>query len=161
MKETTPDNKLIAEQILADDVIEENAWTKAKLSSEKLLQENPQNINAAFNLSVSLFNLGDYQSAVSEFEKIETSLSKRTLWYQIEPLLAYQKLKRYDELLPRIEKILSYHNRAFSELYQIRGEIYREQGNIEAARSEFEKANLYNKNFAPAIQALESLNGEN
>jgi predicted negative regulator of RcsB-dependent stress response len=47
--------------------------------------------------------------------------------------------------------------RAFSELYQIRGEIYLEKGNKEAARREFELALKYNKNFQPAKTALQNL----
>ena len=47
--------------------------------------------------------------------------------------------------------------RAYTELYQIRGEIYLAQGNKEKAREQFELAIEYNQNFEPAKQALESI----
>jgi predicted negative regulator of RcsB-dependent stress response len=47
-------------------------------------------------------------------------------------------------------------NRAFSELYQIRGEVFLAQGQRERAKEEFEKALLYNRNYKPAKEALAS-----
>lgn len=45
-------------------------------------------------------------------------------------------------------------NRAFSELYQIRGECFLALGEKEKARVEFEKAVHYNVNYQPAKEAL-------
>lgn len=69
------------------------------------------------------------------------------LWYQIEPILAYQKLDRRDKVFEITNFIIENGNRAFSEVYQIRGEIYEKEGNTEAANTEFAKVYQYNKNF--------------
>jgi predicted negative regulator of RcsB-dependent stress response len=41
--------------------------------------------------------------------------------------------------------------------YQIRGEIFLKQNNAQAAKAEFEKAVLYNRNYQPAKDALNQL----
>ena len=108
-------------------------------------------------MSTSYYHIGDFQNSVAAFEKVESRLPKRMLWYQIEPILAYKKLGNYSRVFQIIENVLNNGNRAYSELYQIRGEIYLEQGNKEAARREFELALQYNKNYEPAKEALSGL----
>lgn len=139
----------IAETILGDSLDERQAWEKALTTAQKELTQNPDNIFTKFNISVAYYYLGDYQKSVKTFESVEGRLPFRTLWYQIEPILAYQKLKDYTRVFQLTDKILNTYNRAFSELYQIRGEIYQEQGRENLANVESEKAYLYNKNFNP------------
>ncbi|OGK18132.1 hypothetical protein A2866_06595 [Candidatus Roizmanbacteria bacterium RIFCSPHIGHO2_01_FULL_39_8] len=153
-----PDKKEIAEAILGEDSNEKIAWQKAVELSKQLLQSSPDDIYADFNLSVALYHIGDYQQSVSEFEKVEQRLPFRTLWYQIEPIQAYYELGNYDRVFSLTDKILNNWNRAFSELYHIRGQIYLKQGNEEAARQEFERALLYKYNFTPAQEALDRIN---
>ncbi len=100
-----------------------------------------------FNKLVALYRLGRYQEAVNIYEKIKDSLPRRMLWYQIEPILAYQKIGNYDKVFEITNHLIENGNRAFSEAYQIRGEIYESQGKTEEAKAEFEKVLMYNKNF--------------
>ena len=148
----------LAEQILGEDLNETTAWLKAVNLSKEKLAANPNDTTAGFNLSVAYYKLGDYENSVAEFEKIETKLPFRTLWYQIEPILAYNELENYDRVIEISDKVLNYHNRAFSELYILKGNIYLKRGSKEAARSEFEKAVMYNRNMKSAQEALSSLN---
>ena len=141
------EKKDIAEIILGENKDTKIAWENALLNAQKQLEINPNNIYARFNLSIAAYYVGDFQKSVGEFEKVEDKLPFRTLWYQIEPILAYQKLKNYNRVFELTDKILNNHNRAFSELYQIRGEIYQEQGKETQAQEEFAKAIFYNKNF--------------
>jgi len=160
-----PKDKLeIAEQILGENTNAQTAWQSAVANSKSELSNNPndlpagrQDIYARFNLSVAYFNTVQYQSAVEEFEKIENQLPFRTLWYQIEPIEAYYELGNYDRVFQITDKVLNNYNRAFSELYVLRGRIYQKQGNIEAAHSEFEKAVLYNSNLKEASDLLNSI----
>jgi predicted negative regulator of RcsB-dependent stress response len=55
------------------------------------------------------------------------------------------------------QEILEDGNRAFSELYLIRGNIFLTRGEKERAKEEFEKAVQYNSNFIPAKEALQNL----
>lgn len=148
----------IAIQILGEDLDEKIAWQKAVTLSQQKLTENPSDYTAGFNLSVAYYKLGQYQKSVEEFEKVENRLPFRTLWYQIEPILAYYELGDYDHVIQISDKILNNHNRAFSELYILKGNIYLKGGNTEAAKQEFEKAIMYNKNLKSAQEALAGLN---
>lgn len=151
------DEEVVAEAILGKNADELTAWRGAVDKLKVEINQNENDSLLRFSLSVAYYNANEYQKSVNEFEAVESELPFRALWYQTEPLLSYQKLGRYDELMPRIEKILNGGNRAFSELYQIRGEIYLDQGNVEAAREQFELAIKYNENYGPAMEALESI----
>ncbi len=146
-----------AEAILGEDKNPQKAWQKAVQNAQRQLEVNPDDIYSRFNLSVAFYNVGEYQKSVEEFEKVENRLPFRTLWYQIEPIQAYFELGDYKKVFSITDKVLNNYNRAFSELYLIRGETYLRQGNIEAARQEFEKSIFYNKNLKKAQQALNSI----
>lgn len=152
-----PEQKARVEQILGETLNEDAAWKRAVEVAEQELSKNTDDIYARFNLSVALYYAGDYSRSVAEFEKVEKRLPFRTLWYQIEPIQAYYKLGNYSRVFALTDKVLKNHNRAFSELYIIRGDIYKTQGNRDAAKAEYEKAVMYNKNLAAAQNALNSL----
>jgi tetratricopeptide (TPR) repeat protein len=151
------DKKEIAEKILGEDVDFKTAWTKAVKLSEEQLKADPNDVYARFNLSVALFNTEDFAGSAKQFERVEYLISFRTLWYQIEPIQAYYQLGNYDRVFNLTERVLSNHNRAFSELYLLRGQSFLEQGNTQAAKIEFEKAVLYNSSLTAAREALESV----
>ncbi|MEN9328089.1 MAG: hypothetical protein RI947_897 [Candidatus Parcubacteria bacterium] len=144
-------------QILGDEADEPTSWANAAKRSRELLTQDPDNIYNRFNLSVALYHTADYNGSVSEFERVETRLPKRTLWYQIEPIQAYAALNNVERVLSITESILSNQNRAFSELYIIRGDMYLKQGDKEAARGEYQKAVEYNRNLKEAQNRLASV----
>ncbi len=147
----------IAERILGENVEVNLAWQNAVINLQKEVAANPNDLDLAMSLSVAYYHVGNYEKSIEVFEQIEPRLPFRTLWYQIEPLKSYQELRRYDEVLPRIENVLTNHNRAYSELYQMRGEIYLDQGRVSEAREQFELAIYYNENYEPARESLQRL----
>lgn len=147
----------IAERILGENLDEQTAWENAVQNSLSELEKNPNDIDAGFNLSVAYYNTGDYRKSIEEFEKVESRLPFRTLWYQIEPIKAYYELGNYDKVMGISDRILGFHNKAFSELYILRGKIYKNQGNTEAARQEFQNAVNYNVNLKEAQELLNSI----
>jgi len=151
------DKKLIAEEIIGANLDDSYAWGQAVKRNNEILQQNPNDIYSRFNLSVAYYHLKDYEKSVKEFEMVESQLPFRTLWYQIEPILSYYELKNYNRVFSITDKILGNYNRAFSELYVIRGKIYQNQGDPENARSEYEKAVFYNNNLKEAQELLNSL----
>jgi len=151
------DKKEIAEAILKEDTDLKTSWQKAVVNATAQLQENPDDIHARFNLSVAYYNNEEYQKAVEEYEKVENKLSFRTLWYQIEPIKAYFELGNYQKVFAITDTILHNQNRAFSELYIIRAEIYKKQGDIPMAKEELEKAILYNNQLKAPKDLLEAL----
>lgn len=152
-----PEKEEIVKAILGQEEDIEVAYWKAVNRAQKESQLDPDNIYPIFNLSTSYYHVGEYEKSVAEFEKVESRLPRRMLWYQIEPILAYKELKNYDRVFEISNWLFEHGNRAFSELYQIRGEIYLEKGDKEAAKREFELALEYNQNFQPAKDALLSL----
>ena len=151
------DKKLIAEEIIGANLDDSYAWGQAVKRNNEILQQNPYDIYSRFNLSVAYYHLSEYEKSVNEFEMVESQLPFRTLWYQIEPILSYYELKNYNRVFSITDKILGNYNRAFSELYVIRGKIYQNQGDLENAKSEFEKAVFYNNNLKEAQELLNSL----
>ncbi len=151
------DKKEIADMILGVEKDAKIAWQNAVENAKKELQSNPNNTTTRFNLSVAYSNTGEYQKSVQEYELVENQLSFRTLWYQIEPIEAYYELGNYDKVFEITDKILNNQNRAFSELYVIRGNIYKQKGQTDLARSEYQKAVFYNSNLEKAQNALNSL----
>lgn len=153
-----PEEKVeIANAILGENADAQIAWQNAVENSKRELRENPDDIFARFNLSVALYNIGDYQGSVDAFEEVEHLIPFRTLWYQIEPIQAYFELGDYNRVFEITDKVLNNHNRAFSELYIMRGKIYQSQGNLELARAEFEKAVFYNSSKQEAQELLSSI----
>lgn len=111
--------------------------------------------NNWFNLGTSYFALGEYGKAKEAFEKSrEIGWPKRMVWYQIEPIKTYNKLGEYDQVFEMIQEVFESGNPVFSELYYERGLAYLALGEKEKAKSEFELALKYNKNFSPAKEAL-------
>ena len=151
------DKYSVVQKIIGENLDRSVAWQKAVVLSQEKLKENENDVTARFNLSVALYNTGDYSGSVREFEKVESSLPFRTLWYQIEPIKAYYELERYDRVFEITNNILENGNRAFSELYVIRGNIYKKQGNLELAKNEYEKAIRYKKNYEEAKTLLNNL----
>lgn len=147
----------IASAILGDELDPIIAWEKSVQRAREQLIADPNDIYAGFNLTVALYHVGDFQRSVEEFEKVETRLPFRTLWYQIEPIRSYFELGDYKRVFQITDLILNNHNRAFSELYLIRGEIYKIQGDYLQAQAEFEKAIHYNKNLSAAHDAMAGL----
>ena len=150
-----PQDKIpTAKAILSENEDRLTAWQNAKLNLEEDLRHEPDDMYTLFNLSVAHYHLGDFSKSIEYFERIEQRLPWRMLWYQIEPVEAYFRLKNYDRVFELTDKILNNYNRAFSELYFIRGNIYLEQGKSGPAKTEFEKAVKYNENFTPAFLAF-------
>lgn len=147
----------LVEAIIGEEIDENVAWENALERAIKEKEKDPENVYPPFNMSTAYYHLGDYQNSTRAFESVEGGLPKRMLWYQIEPVQAYQKLGEYDRVFEITNKVLENGNRAYSEFYMIRGEIYLEQDNIEAARQQFELAVKYNENFNEAKEALNSL----
>jgi len=148
------EKEVVVETILGPENDPEVAYWRAINRAQKEAELDPENVYPLFNLVTSYYHVGRYQESVELFEKIESRLPRRMLWYQIEPLLAYKELGNDERVFQLSDWLFANGNRAFSELYQIRGEIYLKKGNREAAKREFELALEYNRNFEPAQKAL-------
>lgn len=138
------EKKSIAEKILGDMVDEQTAWEKSLQMAQSQLSSDQNALYPQFNRSVALFALGRYQESIDAYESVAGRLPKRMLWYQLEPILAYYQLERYDKVLQMSDAILNNQNRAYSELHFLKGLIYDKRGESEAADRAFADAQKYN-----------------
>ena len=145
------EKQALVEEILGEEFDERKAWEN---SLSRNIGSDPYSL---FNQSVANYYLGNYQEAVTLFEQAEPNLPSRMLWYQLEPIMAYQKTGNSERVFSLTSSILNSGNGGFAELYQIRGEVYRSLGQNDLARSEFEQAYLYNSNLISAKMAAEEL----
>lgn len=150
----TPDIKDKVEAIIGSELKESTAWRNALERAERETQLDGESPYPDFNISTASYHLGDYERSVEAFERVENDLPRRMLWYQIEPILAYKELGMYDRAFEITDRVLENGNRAYSELYMVRGEIYLEQGKTELAREQFELAVHYNENLSEAKENL-------
>lgn len=151
------DKQKLVDRIVGEEKNETIAYKNAITRAEKELQEEEHSL-AYFNIATAHYHLGNYQKSIEAFEKSEThNLPSRMLWYQLEPIQAYEQLKNYDRVFALSDAILYNGNEAYSELYQMKGEIYLTQGDKTGAKSEFEKALYYNTNYEKAKKALEAV----
>ncbi|MBI4160041.1 C39 family peptidase [Candidatus Wolfebacteria bacterium] len=150
------DKQEVIEAILGGDLDAATSWRNALTKAEREIDINPDDERARFNASVAAYYTGDYARAIEEFEKVEPTLPRLTLWYQMEPIEAYFELGDDRRVLSLTTEVLS-GNVSYSELYLLRGKVFLKQGNRERARQEFEKALFYNKNSKTAIRALDAL----
>lgn len=148
-----------ARAVLGENIEESIVWKKAAAGAGKAYRENPLDVSAGMNHAVALYRMGEYEQSAEIFSTLESRLPKRALWYQIEPIKSLYELGRDDDVFRLTDSILGGGNRAFSELYIIRGKVYKRRGDISLARAEFEKAVTYNPNLPEAHAELESVRG--
>lgn len=153
----TKEKQEIVNSIIGQEINERTAWEYARKRAEDELINNPESYYSRFNVAIAQYYLGNYKDSIYAFEQIESQLPQRMLWYQYEPILAYQKDNNSERVFQLTDRILNNQNRGFSELYQIRAEVYLSQNHIDLARKELEIAILYNKNFIQAQNTLKSL----
>ncbi len=147
----------VVEAILGDEFNEKIAWKNAKENAEREIATGSADSYSHFNLATALYYLEDYEKSINEYEKVSSALPSRMLWYQYEILDAYLKSKQYEKVLSLATDILNRGNTAYSEMYLLRGYVYREQGSFQKAQEEFEKALYYNVNSEEAKSAVMSV----
>lgn len=149
-----PEKKEIVEAILKDENDITTSYKRALIKAQNEYQQNPSNVLPLFNESTSFYYLGDFENSIKSFEESQKNLPFRMTWYQPEPIMSYQKVKNYSKVFSLIDAIFKSGDLAFSELYQIKGEIYLDQSKKDEAKKEFQLALYYNKNYTPAKEAL-------
>ncbi len=140
-----PEKKVVAEAILGERVDSNRAWELAAELAETALATDPNDTSARFNLAVAQYHLGDYEESVVNYERVAPQLPRRTLWYQLEPILAYYQLGESDQVLSMTQAIFNDQNAAYSELYALRAEIFSDRNQLENALQAQELAVKYNQ----------------
>jgi hypothetical protein len=153
------DNLRVVEDIIGEDINDSIMWQKSLAQTKEALRSNPQDEYLWFNLGTIYNALGNYEMAAGAFDQARAiGLPWRMLWYQFGPFEAYYQVGRYDDVILLADVTLD--NRPyFEESYYYKGLALQALGELEEAKSNFEKANRFNPNFQEAQLALDALDG--
>lgn len=144
-------------------ILDEN-WSQALLDQIELFKLDSLSLNRRFDLANMYFNQADRES--SYYQKSYLLLEGKDFDALPEALLLRAKLnylfQNYSESLNDINTYLP-TNKFDSEAYFYRGLIYKEQGDLEMAQSQFQTAVEQNPNYIESYEQLAfiySFNGD-
>lgn len=152
-----PDQAQTVADILGADMDDAAMYTGALARAQAEAAANPKDAFAWFNIGSSLVGLGRYEEAAVAYDQARVlGLPWRMLWYQFGPFEAYYRMGRYDDVLALAQanlRVTPY----VEESFYYKGLVYQAQGNLSAARENFQLALRYNPNFYRASEALAAL----
>jgi hypothetical protein len=129
-------------------------WARAYEAAQLAVSQQPGDAFAWFNLGTDLVHYGDYAGAAAAYDQARTiGLPWRMLWYQFGPFEAYHAVGRYDDVIALADATINV-TPSIEETHYWRGKALAAQGNVEAARTAWQRALAQNPNFAPALEAL-------
>jgi len=149
----------VAQQILGDEADDASMWQRSLERAQAEAATNPGDAFAWFNLGSSLTAQGRYADAASAFDQARViGLPWRMLWYQFEPFQAYYEAGRHAELLALADSVIATAGN-IEETFYWRGRALQATGDIDGARTAYQRAAELNSNYAEAQQALAALGG--
>lgn len=152
-----PERAPVAEAILGDLLDSRVMYTRALQKAQQELQADQNDRYAWFNLGSSLAGLGEMEKAAQAFDQARSlKLPWRMLWYQFGPFEAYYSVGRYQDVIDLATANLNTADN-LEESFYWRGRAYEALGNLDAARSDYQRALRANKNYTAAADALAGL----
>jgi hypothetical protein len=152
-----PEQEGVIKAIVGENWNEQKMYSSAVKTSLNEINKNNSDVYAWFNLGMSYYALGDFQKSVSSFEKSRSlGWPGRMLWYQIEPIMAYNKVGKYNMAL-ELSDIALKNNEAFAEVHLEKAKAYKGLGNYEMARISAERVLQLNAGMNEAKEILRSL----
>jgi tetratricopeptide (TPR) repeat protein len=152
-----PDQAGTVADILGADIDDTAMYEAALARAQGEAAADPNNAFAWFNIGTDLVGLGRYEDAAAAYDQARVvGLPWRMLWYQFGPFEAYYHVGRYDDVLALAQanlRVTPY----VEETFYYRGLVFQAQGDLSAARENFQLALRYNANFQRASEALAAL----
>ncbi len=94
----TRENEALVKSIIGENWNEKTMYANAVGRNLKEISENENDMYAWFDLGMNYFGLQEFQKAKLAFEKSRSlGWPARMLWYQIEPVITYNKLGEYNK----------------------------------------------------------------
>jgi hypothetical protein len=147
----------LVRSILGPDFEEATMWQRALQTAEQAVQQRPDDAFAWFNLGTDLVVMGQLERAAAAYDQARAiGLPWRMLWYQFGPFAAYYGTERYEELIALSNATLNLTTQV-EEIHYWRGLGLRETGDLEGAVAAFRSALELNPGYAPASDALATL----
>lgn len=152
-----PEQQTLVGEILGAALDDNAMWQASLVRNQADAARDPGNAFYWFNLGSTYNALADYEKAAAAFDQARAiGLPWRMLWYQFGPYEAYWQVGRFDDVVLLAETTLK-DRPYFEESYYYLGLAQSALQNMEAARSNLERARALNPNFAPAEKALAEL----
>jgi len=133
------DNLAIA-HLLARVYIEDQRWDDAIVELERVLDGEPENYDAYYDLGHVYFELGDYESAIDNFENVlsyEQNQNSELLYYALAQ--AYEANNEIDKAISNYLKAIAVNDKFLL--------AYKKVGILFLARSDYEDAIEYFENY--------------
>lgn len=149
-----PQDASLVHEIIGEDLDDAIMWQKALSRTTIELAKEPENPFLWFNLGSSYNAMGDYERAATAFDQARSiGLPWRMLWYQFGPYEAYYQVGRLEDMILLADVTLK-DRPYFEESFYYKGLALEAQGELDQARTQFEKASAFNPYFQPAVLAL-------
>ena len=132
------ENNLTIAHLLARVYIEDQRWEDAIVELDRVLDGEPENYDAYYDLGHVYFELGDYEAAISNFETV--------IEYQENNELLYYALAQAYEANNEIDKAISNYLKAIAvnDKFTL---AYKKVGILFLARNDYEDAIEYFENY--------------
>ena len=129
-------NNLAIAHLLARVYIEDQRWEDAIVELERVLDGEPENYDAYYDLGHVYFELGDYEAAISNFENvIEYKDNNELLYYALAQ--AYEGNNEIDKAISNYLKAIAVNDK-FILAYKKVGILFLARGDYEDAIEYFE-----------------------
>jgi len=152
-----PDQEKQLATIIGEEMEDIVMWQQALDTVQVETLADPENAFFWFNLGTIYNALGQNEEAVTSFDQARAiGLPWRMLWYQFGPYDAYYKTGRYEDVILLADVTLK-DRPYFEESYYYKGLALAAMGDEDGARQNLERAVVFNPNFNPAVEALETL----
>ena len=134
------ENNLTIAHLLARVYIEDQRWDDAIVELERVLDGEPENYDAYYDLGHVYFELGDYESAIDNFENViayEQNQNNELLYYALAQ--AYEANNQIDKAISNYLKAIAVNDK-FTLAYKKAGILF-------LAREDYEDAIEYFENY--------------
>lgn len=142
------ENEELVKSIVGENWDEKTMYQNSVDANLEDIKQNPDDMYAWFNLGSNYFGLGNFEKAKEAFEKSQSlGWPKRILWYNIDPVITYNKLGEYQKAIDTANLGLWYNDN-FAEMHYEKYLAYRGLKNDSLAQSELQKALNLDKNIS-------------
>lgn len=154
-------DETLVTQILGDYADSQTAAEIALMTAQAEARANPQNTFAWFNMGSSFTRLGRFEEAATAFDQARRlGIPFRLNWYQFGMFEAYYQVGRYDDVMALVQTNITNSATTYvvEETYYWQGRVLQARGDIQGARSAYQRALNQNPRFTEARDALNALN---
>jgi len=152
-----PEQATVVDSIVGDEMDDVVMYQRALEVALAERETDPGNPFAWFNVGTNCVALGDHPGAIDGYDQARIlGLPFRMLWYQFGPFEAYLAQGRYQDVIDLATANLDMVGNQEESHYYL-GRAKQALGDVEAARQCYREALRHHPGFAPAIEALASL----